>query len=143
MAKKKKSIVLARNEKIAEQGLELDGKKYEFHQGKALWGEDQGIAEALQQKYPRDIAVTEDQQYSWSVNNDNGNGTTMDNIHHYTFQGVDTSHLKTKRDNGYVWVSVGVGKQARMKREVALAEGYEIIPQKRSVRAVEKRREVE
>lgn len=130
MAKKKKHIILARNEKIAEKGLELDGKPMKFHQGKALWIEDEGKARALQQKYPRDVAVTLDQQYTWHANNEGGNGTRMGNIHHYTFQGVDMRNIKTTRDNGYVWVRRN-GKQVRVKREIALAEGWHIVPKRR------------
>ena len=43
--------------------------------------------------------------------------------HNYRFTGVDTSHLRRTRDNGYVWVRKD-GKEIRVKREVAIAEGY-------------------
>jgi hypothetical protein len=83
---KKKHIVLARNKKISDSGLELDGEKMQFKgKGAALWINDEGKAKALQQKYPRDVAVTLDQQYTWHANNEGGNGTRMDNIHHYAF----------------------------------------------------------
>lgn len=121
--RKKKHIVLARNEKIAAKGLELDGKKMNFHQGKAFWVEDEGKVRALQQKYSRDIAVTLDQQYTWHANNERGNGTRMDNTHNYTFQGVDTSHFK-------VWVEVK-GKPKRVTKAEALRKGYPIISDKK------------
>lgn len=86
---KKKHIVLARNKKISDSGMELDGKHIPFAgKGAAVWIEDEGKARALQQKYPRDIAVTLDQQYTWHANNEGGNGTRMDNIHKYTFAGM-------------------------------------------------------
>ena len=88
---KKKHIVLARNKKISDSGLELDGQQMEFKgKGAAMWINDEGKARALQQKYPKDVAVTLDQQYTWHANNEGGNGTKMDNIHHYTF-GPQTS----------------------------------------------------
>lgn len=70
---------------MSEQGIDLDGQHMKFHQGSAMWIADEGKARALQQKYPRDIAVTLDQQYTWSANNEGGNGTRMDNVHNYTF----------------------------------------------------------
>lgn len=134
MAKKTKQIVLARNEKTGSEGIELDGQKMDFVHGSALWVDDPGKAEAIQQKYGNNVAVTKDQQLEWSVNNENGNGTRMDNIHKYTFQGVDMSGIRTTKDNGYVWAYVGGGRQKRMKREEALREGYEIVPQNRERR---------
>lgn len=132
---RKKHIVLARTKEIGESGVELNGQKMKFHgQQSAFWVEDEGKARAIQQKYGKQVAVTLDQQYTWHINNDNGNGTRMDNIHRYTFQGVDMSGIRTTKDSGYVWVREGQ-KQVRMKREKALREGYEIIPQKRKVRA--------
>ena len=82
---KKKTIVLARNKKIAEQGIELEGERMDFHRGSALWVGDEGKARAIAEKYPRDVAVTQDQQYTYAANNEGSNGTRMDNIHHYTF----------------------------------------------------------
>lgn len=133
---RKKHIVLARTNEIAETGVELDGQKMKFHRAQsAFWVEDEGKARAIQQKYGKQVAVTLDQQYTWHVNNENGNGTRMDNIHHYTFSGVDMSRIRTTRNNGWVWVNVGGGKQVRMRREKALREGCEIIPEKRRTRA--------
>lgn len=131
---KKKHIVLARDTDIAEKGVEIDGQKMKFHaKQSAFWVEDEGKARAIQQKYGKKVAVTLDQQYTWHANNEGGNGMREDNIHNYTFQGVDTSHLKRK-DNGYVWVRIG-GVQKRMKREEAQRNGHQIVPQKRSRRA--------
>ena len=56
-------------------------------------------------------------------------------IHKWTFQGIDTEHIKTKRDNGYVWALVR-GKQVRMTRLEAMRKGYKII-QKRANRDAE------
>ena len=116
---KKKHIVLARNKRVSEQGIDLDGQHMKFTQGTALWVADPGKARALQQKYPKDIAVTEDQQYTWHANNDGGNGTRMDNVHNYTFSGVDTSHFK-------VWV-LKRGRLARVTKAQAVQRGYKII----------------
>lgn len=126
----KKHIILARNRRVSEQGIDLDGKHMKFTQGSALWVADEGKARALQQKYPKEIAVTLDQQYTWSANNDGGNGTKMDNIHNYTFSGVDMKkrgggeRVKVKTADGYTFVSL----------EVALEEGYTIVPKKRETR---------
>ena len=54
-------------------------------------------------------------------------------FHKDHFGGVDTSRFKAARDNGYVWVRKG-GKEVRVKREVAIAEGYHIPSQKRNKR---------
>lgn len=54
----------------------------------------------------------------------------MKKIHRWTFQGVDTSHIKTTKDNGYVWVMIK-GRQVRMKRVMAIQEGQTIISKKR------------
>lgn len=83
---RKKHIVLARNKKISDSGMELDGKHIPFAgKGSAVWVEDEGKARALQQKYPKDVAVTLDQQYTFAANNEGSNGTRTDNLHHYTF----------------------------------------------------------
>lgn len=125
--KKKKHIVLARNRRVSEQGIDLDGQHMKFTQGSALWVADEGKARALQQKYPKDIAITEDQQYTWAANNDFGNGTQMNNIHKYTFSGIDMKQrgggerVKVKTADGYTFVS----------REVAEEEGLTIIPNRR------------
>jgi hypothetical protein len=58
--------------------------------------------------------------------------------HNYTFRGVDTSHIKATRDNGYVWVRKN-GREIRIKREIAVAEGYHIPTRKRNKRRRVKR----
>lgn len=94
MAKKRKYIVLARNPKIQTSGL-VTGKGHRvFGEKSALWISDPAEAREIDHQYgmkgSKDVAVTTDQQYEWSVNNDNQNGTKMDNTHHYTF-GPQTS----------------------------------------------------
>lgn len=131
MAKKKKFIVLARRGDIGEKGVVTGRGHRKFRNNSALWLSDEGEAREVEQKYKGKVAVTEDQQYTWSQNNEGGNGTRMDNIHNYTFHGVDMRGIRTTRDNGYVWAYVGGGRQRRMKREEAEREGYEIVPQKR------------
>lgn len=128
---KKKYIVLARNKKIATQGLVTGKGKRSFGNYSALWISDPAEAREIEYQYgmkgTRDVSVTTDQQYEWSVNNDGSNGTRTDNIHHYTFQGVDMSKLRRTQDSKNVWV-VREGKQILMKREEAYAEGLEIVP---------------
>lgn len=131
MAKKKKFIVLARRGDIGEKGIVTSRGHRKFYKDSALWLSDEGEAKEVEQKYKGKVSVTEDQQYTWSVNNEGGNGTRMDNIHKYTFTGVDMRKIRTTKDNGYVWAYVGGGRQRRMKREEAEREMYEIVPQKR------------
>lgn len=135
MAKKKKYIILARNKKTATNGLTTGKGHRSFGRYSALWISDEAEAREIEHQYgmkgTKDVSVTIDQQYEWSVNNEGSDGTKMSgNTHHYTFQGVDTSRIRTTRDNGYVWVQQG-GRQVRMKREQALEEGHAIVPDRK------------
>jgi hypothetical protein len=133
--KKKKFIVLPRNGTIFEKGLTTSRGHRKFKKPGAMWITDESEAREIEHEYgmkgKRQVAVTTDQQYEWSANNEGGDGRRMDNIHNYTFAGVDTSRIRRTRDNGYVWVQLQ-GKQVRMKRREA--EGLEIAPQKRNKR---------
>ena len=135
--KKKKYIVLPRNGNIFEKGITTGKGHRKFKKSGAMWITDEAEAREIEHEYgmkgKRQVAVTTDQQYEWSANNEGGNGTKMDNIHNYTFQGVDMKGIKTTRDNGYVWARVGT-KEVRMPRVQAVEEGYEIIQQKREKR---------
>jgi hypothetical protein len=89
MAKKKKFIVLARNPKTQTNGI-VTGKGHRvFGQKSAMWISDEAEAREIEHQYgmkgSRDVAVTTDQQYEWSVNNEGSDGTKTNNIHHYTF----------------------------------------------------------
>ena len=132
--RKKKYIVLARNPRIQQAGLTTGKGHRSFGSKSAMWISDPAEAREIEYQYgmkgSKQVAVTTDQQYEWSLNNEGSNGTRMDNIHHYTFQGVDTSRIRTTKDNGYVWASCD-GKEVRVKRETALAEGWPIVPPKR------------
>lgn len=133
MAKKKKFMVLARNQKIQEKGIKTGKGHRTFGEKSVMWISDPAEAREIETQYSkRDIAVTTDQQYEWSLNNENGDGTKLNNIHNYTFQGVDMSGIKTTKDNGYAWVKVGGSKQVHMKREEAIKKG--LLPQKRIIR---------
>jgi hypothetical protein len=91
MAKKKKFIVLARRGDVGEKGL-ITGKGHrKFYKDSAMWISDPAEAREIEQKYKGKVSVTEDQQYTWSVNNEGADGTKLTNIHKYTFQGVDTT----------------------------------------------------
>lgn len=133
--RKKKYIVLARNKKIATQGLVTGKGHRSFGNYSALWISDPAEAREIDHQYgmkgTKDVAVTTDQQYEWSVNNDGGNGTKMDNIHHYTFQAPDRANpggnerVRVKTADGFTWIS----------RVIAEEEGLQILPQKRPARA--------
>ena len=87
--KKKKYIVLARNPKIQTKGLTTGRGHRIFGEKSAMWISDPAEAQEIDTQYgmkgSKDVAVTTDQQYEWSVNNEGGNGTKMNNTHHYTF----------------------------------------------------------
>lgn len=89
MAKKRKFIVLPRNGKIFEEGLTTGKGHRKFNKAGAMWISDEAEAREIDHEYgmkgKKKVAVTTDQQYEWSVNNENGDGTKMDNIHNYTF----------------------------------------------------------
>lgn len=109
MAKKKKYIVLPRNGKIFQEGLTTGRGHRKFKKAGAMWITDEAEAREIDHQYgmkgSRQVAVTTDQQYEWSANNENGDGRRMDNIHHYTFQGVSLKQQKKKVVKGvpYVW----------------------------------------
>jgi len=94
MAKKKKFIVLARSGKIQTQGLVTGRGHRSFGEKSAMWISDEAEAREIEYQYgikgSKDVAVTTDQQYEWSLNNEGGNGTKMNNTHNYTF-GPQTS----------------------------------------------------
>ena len=125
MAKKKFQVVKATTRDIP--GIFVGGKKKVFDRRGTFETDDAGeaaeINKVLGMKGTGEVVVT--------------NFTEKEHGHNYTFRGVDTSHFKSK-DNGFVWVLLNV-KQIRMKREEAIAEGYEIVKQKRSKRANERR----
>jgi hypothetical protein len=140
--KKKKFIVLPRNGRIFREGLTTGKGHRKFKKPGAMWITDEAEAREIEQQYgmkgTKQVAVTTDQQYEWSANNENGDGRRMDNIHNYTFQGADMKDIRTTKDNGYVWVRRNES-QVRMRREQAEREGLEIIPQKKVKNAAQKR----
>lgn len=123
--RKKKYIVLARNPRIQQQGLETGRGHRSFGTKSAMWISDPAEAREIEHQYgmkgTKQVAVTTDQQYEWSVNNDGSNGTRMDNIHHYTFQGVDrkaaggNERVKVKTADGYTFVSLAVAREEGLK----------------------------
>lgn len=122
MAKKKYQVIKATTREIP--GVMVGGKKRMFGRNGSFEVSDPGeaaeINKVLGAKGTGEVVVT--------------NYTEKEHGHNYTFRGVDTSHLRTTQDNGWVWVWKE-GKQVRMKKDQAIAEGYEIIPQKRQERA--------
>lgn len=109
MAKKKKFIVLPRNGRIFKEGLTTGKGHRKFKNAGAMWITDEAEAREIEHQYgmkgTKQVAVTTDQQYEWSANNDNGDGRRMDNIHHYTFQGIRLKPQKQKIICGvlHVW----------------------------------------
>lgn len=138
MAKKKKFMVIARNKKIQETGVTTGKGHRTFGEKSVMWISDPAEAREIDTEYgmkgKKEVAVTTDQQYEWSLNNDNGNGTRMDNIHNYTFQGVDTSHFK-------VWVEVN-GRLKRVTKDEAKRKGYEIISSSKEKPKMEQKRTI-
>lgn len=134
--KKKKYIVLARNKKTALKGITTGKGHRSFGKYSALWISDPAEAREIENQYgmkgSKDVSVTTDQQYEWSVNNEGSNGTRMDNIHKYTFGRMGISlpdrhslrgRVKVINDTAYVYVMRG----SRLKLEP--------LPQKRTKRA--------
>ena len=83
---------------------------------------DPAEAREIEQVYgtrgTKQVNVVEDERAAWHINSDrstDGHNAT----HHYTFQGVDTSHFK-------VWV-LKRGKAVRVTKAQAHAKGYKII----------------
>lgn len=74
-----------------------------------MWITDEAEAREIEHEYgmkgKKQVAVTTDQQYEWSANNEGGDGRRMDNIHHYTFQGIRLKPQKQKEIDGvlHVW----------------------------------------
>jgi hypothetical protein len=121
MAKKKKFIVLARNKKISQSGIMTGKGRRSFGDYSALWVSDPAEAREIEHEYgmkgSKDVAVTTDQQYEWSVNNDGGNGTRMDNTHNYTF-GPMTSKAAEE-----FWARYEKKKKAKLKKKRATRAG--------------------
>ena len=126
---KKKYIVVPRTQSAMVDGVDTPRGKVTFG-GKTAKVVDESMAKDLDQthglKGTGDVWVHEDENYTWHERNDGMTDGRNYGIHKYTFSGVDTTGLKTTRDNGYVWVLVDK-KQKRMLRTEAELEGYEIV----------------
>lgn len=138
--KKKRYIVVPRTEGIKETGIRTGKGKLNFGTKTATWVDDPAEAREIDTQYglkgSGDVWVAQDENLEWHEHHDgNTDGRTVA-THHYTFQGVDTSRIRTTRDNGYVWVRRD-GKEIRVKRETALAEGLPIVPPKRGKHGTE------
>lgn len=130
---KKKFMVIARNKRIQETGVTTGKGHRTFGEKSVMWISDPAEAREIETQYSkRDIAVTTDQQYEWSLNNDNQNGTKLNNTHKYTFQGVDTSYFK-------VWVQVN-GRLKRVTKEEAKRKGLEVISSSKEKPKLEQKR---
>lgn len=116
MPKKKYQVIKATKRDIP--GVMVGGRQKLFDKNGTFETTDAGeaaeINKVLGMKGTGEVVVT--------------NYNEKEHGHNYTFRGVDTSHLKVK-DNGWVWVYKG-GKQVRMKREQAIAEGLQIMKRK-------------
>ena len=137
MPKKKRYMVVPRSEGIKETGIQTGKGKLTFGDKTAQWVDDEGVANEINTQHglkgSGDVWVAQDENLEWHEKHDGLTDGKNVGIHHYTFQGVDMSGIRTTRDNGFVWVWAG-GKQVRMKRTEAEEEGFEIIPQKRDKR---------
>jgi hypothetical protein len=124
--KKKKFIVLPRNGKIFEEGLITGRGHRKFKKPGAMWITDEAEAREIDHEYGmkgrKVVAVTTDQQYEWSANNEHGDGTKMNNIHNYTFgqMGVTlparSSLVGTKKNiGGTMYIYVMDGEKLKLK----------------------------
>jgi hypothetical protein len=139
MSRKRRFIVVPRNTRTQMNGLQTGKRKLDFGKQTARWIDDPAEARDIDTRYglkgSGDVWVEQDENLEWHAKNDNGTDGRMAGIHHYTFQGVDMSNVRTTRDNGLVWVYVD-GKQKLVKKQIAVEEGYEIVPKKREKRPV-------
>lgn len=142
MPKKKRYIVVPRTEGVKETGIQTGKGRLTFGDKSAQWVDDPAIAREIDTthglKGSGDVWVEQDENLEWHERHDGMTDGKNLGIHRYTFQGVDTSHLKHTHDNGKVWAWVG-NVQKRMKREEAIQNGYQIVKQKRRKRASDRR----
>ena len=129
MARKKRYIVVPRTEKAMTDGLATTKGRFGFGT-KTARIVDESLASEIDTQHglkgSGDVWVHEDENLEWHEHHDKGTDGRNVGIHHYTFQGVDLSHLKPRTDDGKVWVRVGL-KQVRMLRAQAEEKGYEIV----------------
>jgi hypothetical protein len=132
--KKKRFIVVPRTESVKETGIQTGKGKLTFGRKTAAWVDDPAIAREIDTQHglkgSGDVWVEQDENLEWHEANDGETDGRKLGIHKYTFAGVDMTGIRTTRDNGYVWARRG-GKEIRVKREIALAEGWEIAKKKR------------
>lgn len=141
--KKKKFAVYPREKEITLNGFDTSRGHRNFSGKTMLYVSEPSEAKEIDQKFGKngtgELLVAEDEQYARALNGEHWDITSTlkgDNVkllHNYTFSGVDMTGIRTTRDNGYVWARVG-GIQKRVKREVALKEGWHIVSQKRRQR---------
>jgi hypothetical protein len=135
--KKKRYIVVPRTEAIKKSGLSTGKGKLTFGNKSAQWVDDPAIAREIDTQHglkgSGDVWVEQDENLEWHERNDGMTDGKNTGIHHYTFSGVDMTGIRATRDNGYVWVRVD-GKEKRVKKEIAIAEGWHISKKKRTQR---------
>jgi hypothetical protein len=140
MTKKRKFIVMPREKNVVLDGITTERAHREFNGKTYLHVDDPGEARDIDLKYGKqgtqEVFVAEDEQYARALDGEKWDvtstlkGTNVKLLHNYRFTGVDMTGIRTTRDNGYVWVRRD-GKQVRVKRETAVAEGWQIVSQKR------------
>lgn len=142
MPKKKTHRIYARDENVILDGIKTSRGKVNFGTQTAVYV-DEATAKEVDERYggkSGDVIVAKDEQYEralngegWKIQYDSKRGDSVKTLHKWKFQGIDTSHIRTIKDNGLVWVYRG-GRQILMKRSKALEEGFEIVPRKRDKR---------
>jgi len=87
--KKKRYIVVPRNEATKSQGLQTGKGKLRFGRKTAQWVDDPAIAQEIDATYGRkgsgDVWVEQDENLEWHENNGGGTDGRHRGIHHYTF----------------------------------------------------------
>ena len=120
MAKKKRFMVVPRDERTKAAGVVTGKGKLDFKGKSAAWVEDAGVAEEINKQHglkgSGDVWVAEDENLEWHEKHDGLTDGKMKGIHNYTFQGVDMKGIKTTRDNGWVWVYKD-GRQVRIRKK--------------------------
>lgn len=115
MARKKKYVVIPREQKVTLDGVTTEHGHKDFSTKTPMLYVNEDEAKDIDQKYglaggSREVYVAEDQQYSRALNNDG-----VGSVHNYHFTGVDMSRIKPSKSD-YEWVETSAGRYKRVKR---------------------------
>jgi hypothetical protein len=116
----KRFMVVPRTPEAQRKGV-TTGRGHRKFAGNKFWVSDPAEAKEIDQTAglhgSGQVWVHEDPGFEFHLKHDGSDGHNFD-VHHYTFQGIDTSHIKKDPENDeYEWVPVGLGRMVRRKKE--------------------------